>query len=728
MFHPSIIDRRIRILESQFHVRLYHYTVEESRYITEIQLESKRNPKTNKLEGLNLDEQLFIQNEILMSRASFPYWFCRYPQIILDDALGEKGHPKLWRSQEVMLERMGERELTSFKQFDTSKGGQDRYAGNRWYVHKARACGLSTVCEAIPIHTGNFYSDTNTLIGSKNLSKTQQVWRDYGHLMWESQPDWMRVPSAGMDHAEKGLILANGSKFMLQHSEQESGFGQGAKWHRSHLTEIADWSNSTVSNQIDNHYWPACSRSIKSAHFLESTSQGRGNYWHKSTERARAKRLNDWWYLFIPWWLIPDLYVTTNIPVDWEIDPKTVQEEELIIRESPEWNEGKTYRPSREQLYWWERTRATDAEKHTLHEFYKNYPSIPEQSFTHSGRSSFSYDTLEWCESRVREPYAYYLMTSPSQHLAAERVRTEREVDRLTGQLVDPPQSYTINDTEIVPVHVTDDEKVNPLGLVLAWETPKDVKPYDTYAGVDTTRGIESWQPDFTRTGDEDINNATISIIRSSSVIDTDVLEFAAPVTYKPLARLFNLLARVWVGRNANDGQVPTIVELNGDGMAFQEELISAYDFFNFYQHFDFTGADWKETNKYGWTSTPKSVRYLWSFFKSHITDHHYIPRSRHLVGELRNCTDDEIYVGGMTRGTAPKKGGRHDDRVYSRAFAIWYANSWANPQPKPQRSQVPVVSSHGQKKLKLHQMDFRSPEEKEAYLEGWDLEMLSRM
>jgi hypothetical protein len=989
MFHPEIIQRRINTLQRQFNVRLHYYTPSESAYVTDIQLESKRDLKTGKLVGLTLDEQLFIQNEILLSRADFKYWFTRYAKLILDDATGEVGRPKLWRSQELMIKRLGEREKDMIDKF---RSGHRRFDGNRWYVHKARQMGLclkegtkvlradltwvpietikpgdeligvdedapggrgasrkmrssvveatssfrsktlkitlddgrtitatpqhrfmyrpayatdtfwrevrdmkvggklrnfvgtwepgrgyedgwfggildgegclrrknqagtelsvtqtggavlerarrylekigcgireevderrpgmssklgnkdvhklvvgqaalimkilgttrpsrmvdsrwwegkeilngqdlgspwatiisieedgehqvydlqtstktfiaegvishnSSICEAINIHGCNFYNGTNCLVGSKNLPKTQQVWRDYGYLMWKSQPDWMRM-AALRDHSETGLILANGSKVILQHSEQESGFGQGAKWHRSHLTEIADWNDNpqsarNVSNQIDNHYDPSISRSVKSIAFLESTSQGMDNYWHKNTERARAKRLNWWWYLFIPWWLIPDLYIDENAPEGWTPAAHTLEEESIIVKNSPEWNDGTTYHPSAQQLYWWEKMYDAFHTKGVVNEFYKNYPSIPEQSFTHSGRSSFAYETLRWCDDQVREPYAYYELATDE--TPSERVRTERELttNPITGkqELVDPPAQWTIGTDTIVPVHVTEEERLSPLGLVLAWEPPKLILPHDVYAGVDTTGGIEGWSRHLRKKDDEDINNAAISFVRSGIVVDTDVLEFAAPITPKPLARLFNVLARVWIGRNHMDGQTPTIVEITGEGLAFQEELISSYNFFNYYQHFRFTGVEWTETSQFGWTPSPKSVRQLWSLFKSHVTDKHFIPRSRHLIREMRSCTDDQIYVAGMTRGKAPKTAGRHDDRVYSRAFAIWFANSWANPEPKPFRQQLPATTSQGQKKLKLHQIDFRSEEEKQAFIDDFDARLL---
>lgn len=731
MFNSHIISNRIRILERQFNVQLVRYSIDDSHYVSKVQLEAKRNPKTQKLENLTVDEQYFIQNEILMSRADFRYWFERYPKIVLDDATGEVGHPRLWKAQEIMLSKLGDRELDMHKKFAS---GYRRFDGNRWYIHKARQMGLSSICQGINTHAVNFYSSTSCLVGSTNLAKTTELHRDYGKMMWSSQPDWMRVPSI-KDHSQEGLVLANGSKIVLQHSEMESGFGQGAKWHRSHLTEIASWKESsdsgkgTVSDHIDNHYGPAISRSIKSAAFLESTSQGMDNYWHKNTERARAHKLGWWHYLFIPWWLIPDLYIQEDIPDQWEPHAKTIEEEETIVNNSAEFNSGHTYTPSREQLYWWENQYLVASEKGELSEFYKNYPSIPEQSFTHSGRSSFSYEILTWCDNKVREPLAHYDILDTI--VDSELIRTELECNthsynyhqcsNTCRRTTPPPPIYEVGDVRIGPVRVGEDERLDPLGLLQVWELPKEVKPFDIYGSVDTTDGIEGWSRLLRRKGDDDINNACISLIRSGSTIDTDILEYAAPVTAKPLARLYNTIARLWTGRNELDGQTPTIVELTGVGMAFQEELISSYNFFAFYQHFRFTGGEWKETDQFGWKPGPLATRHMWHLFKSFVTDKRYIPRSRQLVREMRSCTDDQIYVAGMTRGKAPKRGGRHDDRVYSRAFAIWYANSWANPEPKSTRAPVPRVVSEGPKKLKLHQMDFESPEARESYLAEWD-------
>lgn len=719
MFHPDIVARRVRRLEQRFGVKLYRYTTEESRYVTTVQLENKRNPKTGKLEHLTADEQLFIQNEILMSRADFVYWLERYPKLILDDATGELGHPKLWNAQQIMLSRLAEQELKMWREWEQ---GHKRFEGNKWYVHKARQMGLTSICQGINVHGVNFYSYTSCLVGSKNLPKTQDSWRDYGRLMWSTQPDWMMVPSL-KDHSEHGIVLANGSKVILQHSEQESGFGQGAKWHRSHLTEVASWNENRVGDHIDNHFGPSISASIKSCAFLESTSQGMDNYWHLNTERARAGKLEGWRYLFIGWYLTPDLNYAPYVPDDWNPRPETLAEEELIIRTSPEFNDGKAYYPTLNQMYWWEKKRAELAEKQELNEFYKNYPSIPEQSFTHSGRSSFPYEVLAWCDTQARDPYAFYEVLTDA--TPSSRIRTEREIDKLTGKLIDPPPIYEVGNMRIGPVHVTDEEKVSPLGLILAWESPKEVSKFEVFGGVDTTGGIEGWSRHLRRKDDDDINNACISLIRSGNVMDTDVIEFAAPITPKPLAAIYNTIARVWIGRNALDGQTPTIVELTGEGLAFQEELISEHNFFNFYQHFRFNGGSWDETQQFGWVSSPKSIRHLWALFKSHVTEKNYIPRSKYLIREMRSCTDDQIYVAGMTRGKAPKTAGRHDDRVYSRAFALWFSNSWANPEPKPERAQQPRTQSEGKRKLKLHEMDFQSQEEKEQWIADWEARIL---
>jgi len=67
----------------------------------------------------------------------------------------------------------------------------------------------------------------------------------------------------------------------------------------------------------------------------------------------------------------------------------------MVEKTSPEFNDGKVYRLTKSQLYWWETEREMHMGLHKLNQFYSNYPSTPEESFQHSLAGALPYAVLE---------------------------------------------------------------------------------------------------------------------------------------------------------------------------------------------------------------------------------------------------------------------------------------------------------------------------------------------
>ena len=55
---------------------------------------------------------------------------------------------------------------------------------------------------------------------------------------------------------------------------------------------------------------------------------------------------------------------------------------------------------SKEQLRWYEVTKAAAVHDDTLYRFLSEYPSEPEEAFQHSGRSIFSVQTMDRLEQQ----------------------------------------------------------------------------------------------------------------------------------------------------------------------------------------------------------------------------------------------------------------------------------------------------------------------------------------
>lgn len=687
-------------------LRPHRYDPDESLSIAQA-IEGHYDPRKEDYIGLSHDQQIFIQNEILISRCDFRY-FVRYLRVLAADAEGKERPMALWGVQTRLLDRIGTVEMEMYQQL---REGRKSFAGNCWYMHKAGQRGVSTICQALGVHLTNFYSGINSLAASTNEDKVKELYQNYGAFMWSRLPKWMHTKTTS-DTQATGKIFETGSKFVLQNADQNTGLGQGAKWHWSHLTECASWDRNRVMDQIENHYMPRVHFAWGTMAFLESTSQGFKDWWHQATERARAGRFDRWRYFFVPWYAVPEVTYAYP-PLDWSPSPDTLAERDLIERTSPEWMDGQTYRLSLSEMYYWETIRRSKEENGALAEFYKNYPSTPEQSFVSGGRSSFPMPVILTCERDTRTPHFYDIL--------GEVTSADRFLDPYTDNL-GKWDHYTVDGVTIAPVRTTPEEQADVRGLIQLFDPPDArLKSYHTYAGIDTADGAIDWNRFLRRKEDDDLDNASIQIIRHAVQKDVQLASFKAPITPKQLARYFNILGRLYAGGNSVEDQIPTIVELTAGGKSFQEEMMYRYSWINWYEHHNLKGMEQTETGKLGWVPSGISQRVLWAFGKQRICDAFTLIRSISTVNEMRACKDDWLQVGGMIRGKAKK--GYHDDDVYALMLALWYANDPANPLAYVSRPQSQV--SQGKEFVPPHLRSWL-PEQRKEYWEDWDDKMLS--
>ncbi len=122
--------------------------------------------------------------------------------------------------------------------------------------------------------------------------------------------------------------------------------------------------------------------------------------------RKREEGFEDWIYIFIPWYCNRTKYIG-NPPDSWRPSQHTVDHAELIERTSSEFCDGKTVRPSRDQLFWWEKTRAMHASNGEIASFLANYPATPEQSFTNWAQGALPVELIEQFELETRRPLTY---------------------------------------------------------------------------------------------------------------------------------------------------------------------------------------------------------------------------------------------------------------------------------------------------------------------------------
>ena len=193
--------------------------------------------------------------------------------------------------------------------------------------------------------------------------------------------------------------------YLAENSRGNAGIGTGSQVDISHLTEVPLWS---MPGQIKFSFVPSLPKAISTFHVQEGTSAGKGGYWQEVSEgcRQRRKGYENYIYIFVPWYINTTKYVD-NPPDDWSPDEHTIKHAELIERTSPEFCDGNSYHPTRDQLYWWEINRANHAFSGELASFLANYPATPEQSFTNWSQGALPVEVIERMELDCRRPLTY---------------------------------------------------------------------------------------------------------------------------------------------------------------------------------------------------------------------------------------------------------------------------------------------------------------------------------
>jgi len=342
------------------------------------------------------DEAEFIRNECLLAMCDFRYWVARYSYVKLDG--GGLGHPRPWESQELILSHIARVEERAWEQ--RAKGWP--IEGIRILLHKARQLGATALARLLTVHRMIFTRHINAMAASVDEDKVLELYdRDkviYDHLPW-----WMRPQVRFEEKAAHIRFEGLNTLILYQQASQKSGLGQGRQFEIAHLTECASWANPQV---IALDFLPTIPQSIHTLTILESTAQGRGNWWHEYTEETRAGAHPEWAYVFIPWYAERTKY-RLHPPDNWSPSQITRLHADKVRATSHEWCQ-RVVELDREQLYWYETRRSSAQKANELNLFLTNYCATPEESFQHSTVASFSPELLDRLRLGTSEPKLYF--------------------------------------------------------------------------------------------------------------------------------------------------------------------------------------------------------------------------------------------------------------------------------------------------------------------------------
>ena len=348
---------------------------------------------------LRQEERDFIQNERLLCAIDWRYW-SRYAQIMYDpDVSGRTGMGPFipTDAQELVLAKIGKMEEEQTEAFVRG----EPVTGILLACHKSRQLGYTMLFRTLIIHRVTTAKGTRAISASINEDKVIALAERDNRLV-DNLPPFVR-PRTGCRGKGKHIKFVLLDTFLLyQELVQRTGIAQGDQWDIGHMTEVA--SVPSLDFEIQHQYEPTIPRAPQSLHGLETTPQGRNNWWRFFVEDFR-KGYSRWKLSATPWYAELRKY-RAQPPTGWKPSHEALLHAQRVYDTSIEYV-GKRVMLPPENLYWWEFTRADYQRKGNLAAFYTNYWAVIEESFQHVEQSAFDPETLERLRGFTIEPTCY---------------------------------------------------------------------------------------------------------------------------------------------------------------------------------------------------------------------------------------------------------------------------------------------------------------------------------
>jgi hypothetical protein len=257
------------------------------------------------------------------------------------------------------------------------------------------------------------------------------------------------------------------------------------------------------------------------------------------------------------------------------------------------------------------------------------------------------------------------------------------------------PQVLHVGNSSIEEYHEEswEDIKRDPRGVLLAWEPPRKNCKY--IMGLDSAEGITGWSRGTRTDGDHKTDNGVIEVFRPDGLSeplfvveggrkvpdidpitkrqrvlyrDVQVAEFAAPCDAVEIARVANVIGRIYAGDE--EDQCELIWEAwPGCGILVTQELLRL-GYGNLW-HWEYIDSVAEETNRLGWRSTRESQKILWYRARRHLMNRQALLKSPFLVEEYANAEID------MDKMRARAAYGYHDDRFQAANMCFWAGHRW---------------------------------------------------
>src|SRR5688572_12185956 len=192
-------------------------------------------------------EKAYIQNERLVCKYDFRYYFTRYCHTLIK----LEGQPVVVSRikdplipQEMFMEYLSRKE----KKIHDAIARKEPSDGYLVLACKARQEGYTTISRALTTHRVFFWKDSRALGASIDEGMTQELY-DRDHEIYDHLPWWLK-PAIGYDQKNTHLTFDKmGSKILYAMATQKGGLGMGKTIPINHITELGNWEESVTQDQ-----------------------------------------------------------------------------------------------------------------------------------------------------------------------------------------------------------------------------------------------------------------------------------------------------------------------------------------------------------------------------------------------------------------------------------------------------------------------------------------------
>jgi hypothetical protein len=644
--------------------------------------------------------------------------------------IDEEGHGlrplyPLWNSQQFVLDRLAAIEEKAWRSRSPD--------GLLLNILKVRQVGISTLGMALVSQRIFTQGYIRSIAGSDVEEQARYLFRMVERI-YDQLPYFLKpiktVPYAAgreLNLDNKSSIKAAWGKTTRGALQAEGGKKGNIERGRTnsvvHISELATWDNP---EQLDSALLPGIPVNDATLVLFESTAELAGDWWHRhwlATEEGNGRFHN----LFLAW---PVKY-SLPAPVNWSPNTETLHVATQITRDSHKWV-GETLPLTRDHLYWYETTRAYYASKNQLLQFFKEYPSNPEECFQYAGRSVFTWEEIDAIDKAAR-PIQDIWLVQPSRDIAElrrlppehDQKRAQDEADR---RRIPPPLSTK------VPVRIAEQHPVPPgygfrrltksevsdlpslrLGVFTIYEYPRVRGPRRYVIGVDVGDGLGQ-------------DYSVASVIRMPTIEEPaeEVAQFVSN-TIKPseLAFVVDAIGHYYV--DEDQVEACAAVELNNHGITVQDllQLHLGYTHFYVWEVVDAADPSSRYTKRIGWQTTTRTRPILLEKFHDAVTTQDPLSgladfrlNSPVTRGELR------FFVTEGLLGEATHAKGQHDDAIFGSAIGYYvaYRLSGGESEPIAERRRRRALMLQAQSVIGTAKLDWRnSPVTSAAMDEGVD-------